>query len=47
MGLRQFLSRADEAVQDTKQSVTATAVIAGAALLVAAVALVIVVVKTK
>jgi hypothetical protein len=46
MSLRKFLKKADEAVQDTKESVTATAVIAGAALVVAVVAIVIVCVKS-
>ena len=46
MSLRTFLRRADDAVQDTKQSVTATAVVAAAALTVAVIALVIVVVKS-
>jgi len=46
MGLRTFLHRADDAVQDTKESVTTAAVIAVAALVVAVAALVIVVVKS-
>lgn len=46
MSLRTFLKRADDAVQDTKQSVTGVAVIAGAALVVAIVAVVIAVVKS-
>ena len=46
MSLRTFLQRADNAVQDTKESVTATAAIAAAALTVAVVALVIVLVKS-
>ena len=45
MGLRAFLKRADDAVQDTKESVTMTAVLAGVALVVAVVAIVIVLVK--
>jgi hypothetical protein len=46
MSLRTFLHRADKAVEDTKQSVTATAVIAVAAVVVALVALVIAVIKS-
>lgn len=46
MSLRTFLKRADDAVQDTKESVTATAIVAAAALTVAVVALVIVMVKS-
>ncbi len=45
MGLRQFLQRADTAVQDTKDTVSATAVIAAAALVVAVAALIVVVVR--
>lgn len=41
MGVRQFLARADQAVQDTKQSVTTGVVLSIVALIVAAVALVI------
>lgn len=41
MGVRDFLRRADEAVQDTRQSVTTGVVVAVAALIVAAVALVV------
>lgn len=39
MGLREFLHRADAAVQDTRDSVTTAAVIATVALAVALVAL--------
>jgi hypothetical protein len=46
VGLRTFLKRADDAVQDTKESVTATAVVAAAAIVVAIVALIVVVVKS-
>lgn len=46
MGLRQFLKRADTAVESTKQSVTTSAVIAVAALVVAVVAVVIALVKS-
>ena len=45
MGVRQFLSRADEAVQDTRQSVTAGVFLAVVALVVAVVALVVAVVR--
>lgn len=45
MGLRTFLSRADEAVQDTKASVTAGVVMSVAALIVAVVALVVAIVR--
>ncbi len=45
MGLRTFLHRADQAVEDTKQSVTTSAVIAVAALVIAAVALVVVITR--
>lgn len=46
MSLRTFLKRADDAVQDTRESVTATAVLAGVAIVVAIVAVVIVLVKS-
>jgi ABC-type arginine transport system permease subunit len=46
VGLKTFLRKADAAVQDTKESVTATAVVAAAALVVAVVALIVVVVKS-
>jgi hypothetical protein len=46
MGLRTFLKRADAAVEDTRQSVTTTAVIAVAALVVAVVAVIVVLVKS-
>lgn len=45
MGVRQFLRRADEAVQDTKSSVTAGVAVAMVALVVAVVALVVAVVR--
>lgn len=41
MGVRQFLNRADEAVQDTKSAVTVGVVLGAAALIVAAVALIV------
>jgi hypothetical protein len=41
MGIGQFLRRADQAVQDTKESVTIGVVLSVAALLLAATALVI------
>jgi len=47
MGVRTFLSRADQAVQDAKTSVSTTAVLAGAALIIAALALVIAVRRTQ
>ncbi len=46
MGVGKFLRRADEAVQDTKQSVTSAVVVAVAALLVGLVALVVAVVRS-
>jgi hypothetical protein len=45
VGVRQFLTRADQAVQDTKQSVTGGVVVAVVALVVAVVALVVAVVR--
>jgi hypothetical protein len=45
VGVRQFLKRADEAVQDTKTSVTAGVVVAVVAFVVAVVALVVAVVR--
>lgn len=45
MGVRQFLNRADAAVQDTKQSVTAGVAVAVVAFVVAVVALVVAVVR--
>jgi len=45
MGVGQFLRRADQAVQDTKQSVTAGVVLSVAAIVVAVVALVVAVVR--
>jgi hypothetical protein len=45
VGVRQFLKRADDAVQDTKQSVTAGVAVAVVALIVAVVALVVAVVR--
>jgi hypothetical protein len=45
VGVRQFLSKADQAVQDTKQSVTTGVAVAVVALVVAAVALVVAVVR--
>lgn len=45
MGPRQFLTKADQAVQDTKQSVTTGVAIAVIALVVASVALVVAVVR--
>jgi hypothetical protein len=44
VSLRQFLHRADKAVEDTKTSVTTSAVIAVAALVVAVVAVIVAVV---
>lgn len=41
MGMRDFLRRADQAVQDTRQSVTAGVVVAVAALVVALIAIVV------
>jgi len=41
MGPREFLQRADQAVQDTRQSVSTVAVVSVAALIVAAIALVV------
>lgn len=41
MGVRDFLKRADEAVQDQKQAVSTVAVVAVAALIVGLVALVV------
>ena len=45
MGLRTFLKRADDAVQDTRSSVVTTAVVAIAALVVAVIAFVVAVVR--
>ena len=45
VGVGKFLRRADEAVQDTKQSVTSAIVVAVAALIVGVVALIVAVVK--
>lgn len=45
MGVRQFLTRADRAVQDTKQSVTTGVVLSVVAIVMAAVALVIAIVR--
>lgn len=45
MGLRTFLKRADTAVQDTKEAVSTSAVIAVVALITAVVAIVIAVVR--
>lgn len=41
MGIGKFVKRADEAVQDTKSAVSTVAILAGLALAVAALALVI------
>ncbi len=41
MGMRDFLRRADQAVQDTRQSVTAGVVVAVAALVVALIAIIV------
>ena len=46
MGIGKFMKRADEAVQDTKSTVNTVAVLAGLALVVAALALVIAVRRT-
>jgi hypothetical protein len=45
VGVRQFLSKADKAVQDTKSSVTAGVAVSVVALVVALVALVVAVVR--
>lgn len=45
MGVRTFLSRADRAVQDTKESVTAGVAVAVVAFVVAVIALVIAIVR--
>lgn len=45
MGVRQFLSRADRAVQDTKQSVTAGVAVAVVAFVVAVAALIVAIVR--
>ena len=45
MGVRQFLKRADDAVQDTRASVTTSAVMAVVAIVIAVVALVVAVVR--
>ena len=45
MGVRQFLTKADKAVQDTKQSVTTGVAVAVLAFVVAAVALVVAIVR--
>lgn len=45
MGVRQFLSRADQAVQDTREAVSGGVLVAVAALVVAVVALVVAVVR--
>ena len=41
MGVKDFLNRADKAVQDTKTTVSAAGILAACALVVAAVALVV------
>jgi hypothetical protein len=46
MSLRSFLRRADTAVQDTKETVTATAIMAAAAVVIAVIALIVAVVKS-
>ena len=45
MGVRQFLARADRAVEDTRQSITAGVAVSVVALVVALVALVVAVVR--
>jgi hypothetical protein len=47
MGLREALRRADTAVQETRESVITSAVLAVAAIVVAAVALVVAVVTSR
>ena len=45
MGVRQFLSRADDAVQETKSAISTGVVLSVAAILVAVVAILVAVVK--